>query len=94
MIGGLSEEEAKYILDYIQPDFIGLEWGAGTSTKLFGEKCKEYYSIEHDKSWYEKTKSNIDGVDGVSIYHIPNNQPRTKPTKKEEFLDYVEFPSK
>ena len=35
---------------------VVFEWGSGASSEYFSKKCKNIYSVEHDKEWYEQVK--------------------------------------
>jgi hypothetical protein len=50
---------------------------------------KKYYSIEHDEKWFHIVKNQINS--NVDFYLVKQNLPRTEPTKREEFKDYIEF---
>lgn len=81
--------EAEKLKSYLNKDMIMLEWGSGGSTLYFPRFVKMYYSIEHNKKWYDRIHPNIS--ENTRVYYVPNNLPRTRPTKLEEFKDYVEY---
>jgi hypothetical protein len=81
--------EIALIEKYLSPNDIMLEWGAGGSTLNFSKKVKNYYSIEHNKEWFEKI--NQKAPENVKIFNIPTDQPLTSPTKKEQVSSYVNF---
>lgn len=86
----MSEVEVKEIINSLSIDDIMLEYGSGGSTLEFSKYVKKYISIEHDKEWYDKIKSQI--KPNVDIYHIEANKPRSFPyVKYEEFEDYILF---
>lgn len=83
----MDNREIKLIESYLTKDDIMLEWGCGGSTLYFPKFVNKYYSIEHNKEWFEKIKKEV--FDNVNINYVSNNLPRTHPTKKEQFLDYI-----
>lgn len=93
--GGMSLKEAEYIKYYMQKNNpIVLEWGMGTSTKMFPQYCKKYISIEHDKSRFNKINDVTKKQTNLTKYHIKQNHPRTNPTQYAEFKNYIEFAGK
>lgn len=85
----MAKEEADKILEYLDKNDIMLEWGSGGSTAFFGRKVKKYYSIEHNKKWFDKVKQTIIGLN-IELYLIPNNEKRTKPIQRHQFQDYID----
>lgn len=49
------------IKSLIKANMSGFEFGCGGSTLFFLRKVKSLVSVEHDKEWFEKTKSKISG---------------------------------
>lgn len=47
------------IESYLQPTDVMLEFGAGYSTVWFSQFVKEYYSIEHNATWFDEIKTHI-----------------------------------
>lgn len=94
MIPWMSEDEIELILKYLKQDFIMLEWGSGGSTLLFPKYVKKYFSIEHDKEWYDKIKKELVDKDikNAETFLVEQDLPRSHPaSKREEFKHYVEF---
>jgi len=83
----MPEQEISSIVGRLCLTDTMLEWGAGGSTLLFPKFVKKYYSIEDNVDWYNKIKPLI--ADNTSLYLVLPNLPRTMPTKKEEFEDYI-----
>ncbi len=52
----MNQKEVELIEKYLNKDTIMLEWGSGGSTLYFSKKVKTLYSIEHDKTYYNKIK--------------------------------------
>ena len=92
MIISLSDKEVNCIDKYLKPTDIMLEWGSGGSTPYFGNQVEEYYSIEHSQKWFDITSEGLKEyklIKKIGVFFIPSNKPRTRPTKREEFEDYV-----
>jgi len=89
--GGLQKIEVDYIEAYMKKNNPTVfEWGMGTSTLRFPKYCKSYDSLEHNEDWYLKTKEKNKQTN-CRLHLVKNNKPRTKPTKAEEFRDYINF---
>lgn len=88
----MNNKEIEFIRSFFSDRFDVLEWGSGGSTIYFSKFCNRYFSIEHDKSWYDKI--NKIKPENVKYYYVKNNLPRSHPTKKEEFIDYINFVDK
>ena len=89
MIPFMTSDEISFIEKEFNENNIVLEWGSGGSTIQFSKLVKKYYSIEHDREWYNKVKSIK--PENVSYFFVAQNLPRTHPTKKEEFIDYIKY---
>lgn len=50
----MSEKEIQKIISYLKPEHSMLEYGCGGSTLKFSKSVKKYYSIEHNKEWFDK----------------------------------------
>lgn len=85
----MDSKEIDIIKKYLKSDFTMLEWGSGGSTIQFPKLVEKYYSIEHDKEWFDKVNEN--SPENVEMFHVNNNKPRTLPTKKDQFIDYINF---
>lgn len=92
----MEKEDRDIITKHLNKEDIMLEWGSGGSTLYFSKYVKEYYSIEHNKEWYWEIRKEIEkyGYSNIHLFFIPNNAPRTLPTKPEQFKDYIEFVNK
>lgn len=91
-------EFIKIILKYVQP-MSCLEWGAGYSTKYFPKflsKNAKWYSIEHNKNWFNKTNTKNTNQN-VKIFLLkPDRFPWTDKYKDGAYSDlkkYIEFPT-
>ena len=49
-----DKSEVEFILENLDLDKIMVEWGSGYGTLFFSNYVKKYYSIEHNKVWYDK----------------------------------------
>ncbi len=70
----MHDEERLLIEKYLKTkkninNISMLEWGSGGSTLYFSDMVDEYFSIEHDKTWYEKIKNLIN--DNVTYEFVP-----------------------
>ena len=88
----MTSDEISFIEKEYNKNDIVLEWGSGGSTIQFSKLVKKYYSIEHDREWYDKVNSVK--PENVSYFFVAQNLPRTFPTKKEEFIDYIKYINK
>ena len=83
----MPDEDISLIEKQFNKNDIVLEWGSGGSTIQFSKLVKKYYSIEHDREWFANVDKNK--PENVSYFFVEQNLPRTYPTKKEEFIDYI-----
>ena len=90
----MHEHEQKLILDCLTEDTTMLEWGSGGSTLYFSSFVEKYYSIEHDKDWYEKVSEQIKEYpfnDIVYKYIQPNKEnPDGRQSEYDMFKDYID----
>lgn len=84
----MHNKEIKMIESYLDKSDTMLEWGSGGSTLHFPKLVNRYFSIEHNKEWYDKLKEQV--PDNVTYIYTKQNKKRTRPTKYEEFKDYIE----
>lgn len=90
----MSDQEIDLIKKYLSEDKVMLEWGSGGSTCTFAPLVKEYYSIEHNKKWYEDVDTYLSKQkfrEKVFNFLVEPDFPRTIPTKYEEFKSYIEY---
>lgn len=86
---GMAPSEVELIVKYLNKDMIVLEYGSGGSTTFFPKYVKMYHSIEHDKTWFNRVGDEL--PENARLYWVPQNFPRTQPTRREQFVDYVEY---
>lgn len=84
----MTKGEQNIIIKYLEDNMIMLEWGSGGSTTYFPRFVSTYHSIEHNKTWYHRVYNELPS--NAKLYYVPNNLPRTIPSKREQFVDYVE----
>lgn len=88
----MHDSEILLILKYLYYTDTMLEWGSGGSTTYFPHFVKNYYSIEHDKEWFNKVEKEI--PENVKYFHVPWDSPRTIPTKRAQFDTYIKHVDK
>lgn len=89
----MSDIEIETISKYLKKDDIMLEWGSGGSTNYFPQFVKEYYSIEHDPTWYGEISKEIPS-NVVSFNLIPVDHSLTDPTQKYQIQNYINYVDK
>lgn len=58
----MSLQEASLIESYLDAQDVMLEFGAGYSTMWFSQFVKDYYSIEHNETWFNVIKAQINAT--------------------------------
>src|SRR5574343_644360 len=88
----MTQPEISLLTGILKPEHTMLEWGCGGSTLHFNQFVKEYYSVEHNKEWFEKI-SKLAGQN-VKMFHVPPEFPHSgfDPAKRGQFISYVNFP--
>ena len=73
----MQDSEIDFIEGYLNKEQTMLEWGSGWSTARFSTLVKKYYSIEHDKEWYNKMSEEIkkEKLDNITYRHIEITTP-------------------
>ena len=87
--------EWEFLRSYLKKDMIMLEYGSGHSTRIYSNYVKTLYSIEHHYGWYHKIKKEVRDLDNVNCVYVPPNimmPGRMAPSKKEWFIDYINWP--
>lgn len=85
----MSEQEIKVISGTLNKNDIMLEWGSGGSTNYFPQFVKEYYSIEHDETWFNQIRPGVPA--NVNYHFVPVDSALTKVTKKHQVQTYIDF---
>ena len=70
----MSQKEIETIEKYLTPETTMLEYGCGGSTLHFPKFVKQYYSIEHQREWYNKIKNQISEVGKTKIFLVENKE--------------------
>lgn len=55
----LTRESIQILSSCLSPEDQGFEWGSGRSTLWLAGRIKHLWSIEHDRAWYERMKSQL-----------------------------------
>lgn len=88
----LTREAIERLEKFLQPSFVGLEWGSGNGTKWFARRSRKLTSVEHHAAWYAKVKSQLtnEGLSNVD-YRLVTEEDYTKPIDEiaDGSLDYV-----
>lgn len=87
----MSPQEQMLIGSYLTPNVTMLEWGSGFSTMWYSQFVANYYSIEHDASWYKKISSKIGSLPTVRSYVLKSvkREVYSNDGNYEQFKDYV-----
>jgi hypothetical protein len=96
----MSRQEIQLIVDSLDRSHVMLEWGCGGSTLRFSREVHRYYSIEHDREWFEKVDGHLKRArrTNVELMHVPPNltlsgipnYARSSAERYEQFRDYIE----
>jgi hypothetical protein len=76
----------------IRRDMIVFEYGSGGSTLFWASRVKEVVSVEHDRFWYEKMRTELSNHNITNIkYILSEAEPDNKFTGKsfEKPADYI-----
>lgn len=55
----LTSEAVAFLERWLEPDFVGFEWGSGRSTIWFAQRVRQLISIEHDPHWFEEVRRRL-----------------------------------
>ena len=89
----MHDSEINLIIAFLNKEQSMLEWGCGGSTMLFSKYVKKYYSIEHNKEWYDKVNDKIkkDKIKNIQNYHIPTEDGGPDfPSTPDRYKTYIE----
>ena len=72
----MEDEEISKIEEWISGKESFLEWGSGGSTLYYSQFVDNYVSIEHDESWFNRTKEIIEqrGLNNIEYHFVPTNE--------------------
>jgi|694.fasta_scaffold02536_11 glycosyltransferase involved in cell wall biosynthesis len=85
----MSDTEISTITKYLNKNDIMLEWGSGGSTNYFPQFVDRYYSIEHDKNWYNEISGGVPTNVIFNLVQVDENL--TDPTQKHQVKTYIDF---
>ena len=89
----MHHDEKQLILDCLNNNMTMLEWGSGGSTLEFSSLVKKYYSIEHNKEWYDFISEKLKDypLNDVEYRYVKQNLERTPGQSTYlEFKDYID----
>ena len=100
----MSQQEINTIIKHLNSDDIMLEYGCGGSTVFFCDYVKEYYSIEHNRSWYQKMLKQK--KKNTTLFYVDRNEITSESerihansweqlyssSRYKDFRDYIHFP--
>ncbi|HMQ00869.1 MAG TPA: hypothetical protein PKC24_13905 [Cyclobacteriaceae bacterium] len=67
----MSPAAIRIFKSILHTEMRGFEYGSGSSTAFFAEKCKEMVSLEHHEEWYQKVKTELDSSSIQNVhYHL------------------------
>jgi hypothetical protein len=89
----MHPSEIELIKSYLNPTDIMLEWGSGGSTILFPQYVSKYYSIEHNKEWFDKMDLQLRDSNVNLNYVPPEIDNPVMPSKKVDYSSYISYPS-
>ena len=92
----MHPKEKELITKHFSPEKTMLEWGSGGSTIEFSPLLKEYYSIEHNKEWYDKIQNQIKekNYTNTNYFFVPQNKPPNPDGRQSEYTqikDYIDI---
>ena len=86
--------EKQLILDCLNNNMTMLEWGSGGSTLEFSSLVKKYYSIKHNKQWFNIITNKLKDytLNDVTYRYIPENKenPDGRQSEYDMFHDYID----
>ena len=86
-------KEKELITKHFSPEKVMLEWGSGGSTLEFSKSLKKYYSVEHNKEWYEKVLSEIknQNLNNISYNFVNQNAPQNIDGRQSEYYQFKDI---
>jgi predicted O-methyltransferase YrrM len=89
----LTRRSVIYLEHFLRPEFRGLEWGSGRSTRWFGARTASLISIETNPAWHEKTRKSLPPRLTSKVRQILELDPaaaiRAADSLDPESLDYI-----
>jgi len=94
----MDSREKQLILDCLTDNMTMLEWGSGGSTLEFSSIVDKYYSIEHNKDWYDKISTELKKypLNDVTYKYVKQNSENTlgKQSEYHMYKDYIDIVDK
>lgn len=89
----MHPREKQLITNKLNCDTVMLEWGSGGSTLEFSPLVNQYYSIEHNKEWFNSVKSSLEhnNIKNVNYNFVAQNNlnPDRRQSEYYHFKDYL-----
>ena len=83
----MDQKEIDFVISYLRPTSIMLEWGSGGSTITFSKCVKYYYSIEHNLDWYVDVRKDLVDKNIENVGHYLSCHPKGRAEVYGEFFD-------
>ena len=89
----MDDKEKDLITKHFSPNKVMLEWGSGGSTIEFSQHLKKYYSIEHNKEWYNTINKEIKlkSLSNINYNYIPQNRPQILDGRQSEYTQFKDY---
>jgi hypothetical protein len=93
----MHKHEYEFILKFLNPDDVFLEWGSGNSTLYFSSYVNKLISIEHDIDYYNMIKKTIDAyeINNIDLVYVPGVPVENQKEQRHiAFAEYIDYPIK
>lgn len=87
----MKREEWEFLKSHLNKNQRMLEYGSGNSTICIAPLVKTLWSVEHNKEWFDRVINMVFDFNNVNLFYVPQDLPRSNPTKLEEFQTYVDW---
>ena len=69
----LTAESTRMLEEWLEPSYVGIEWGSGRSTRWFARRVGHLLSVEHDAGWHADVSAQLaeDGITNVDYRLLP-----------------------
>tara|TARA_R110002020_G_scaffold78557_5_gene197484 strand:- start:1864 stop:2508 length:645 start_codon:yes stop_codon:yes gene_type:complete len=87
----MHKDEYNFIQSFLNKESAMLEWGSGGSTLYFSKFVDEYYSLEHNRQWYNKIRKMLEeeAISNVNYIFISSDPPNwDRPINWRSVLNY------
>ena len=75
----------------LRRDMILFEYGSGGSTLFWSSRVRQVVSVEHDRLWYEKTKTELSGLDITNVTYILSEAEPDDKFKAKNFKNPADY---